>query len=238
MKVRESPDGANSSVADLGRKGSCSRASNATTVATTIDLDLHEDEEEEEKEDKKESVTQPEKTKTITKSDADGGVNIEIAGDKSGEEKRVVTSDSVVKVPAENGDRDIMMEFVMQDLKRQHQEQKQPPAWLGKRRPAVIRRPKKQRSRSLSTDKLNKVSETSSPKKMRRARHATTKNKGLFRSVERLPTLSPFDEERIVWMKNLEDDIAMEEERRRRNARGMVRQAAQEVAREDLVRMG
>ena len=36
-------------------------------------------------------------------------------------------------------------------------------------------------------------------------------------SVERLPTLSAFDEERIVWLKNLEDDIQLDEERRRRN---------------------
>ena len=36
------------------------------------------------------------------------------------------------------------------------------------------------------------------------------------RSVERLPTLSKFDEERIVWLKNLEDDIQFTDERRRR----------------------
>ena len=37
-----------------------------------------------------------------------------------------------------------------------------------------------------------------------------------YRSAERLPTLSPFDEERIVWRKNMEDDIENEEARRRR----------------------
>ena len=36
------------------------------------------------------------------------------------------------------------------------------------------------------------------------------------RSAERLPTLSPFDEERIVWRKNMEDDIENEDARRRR----------------------
>ena len=36
-------------------------------------------------------------------------------------------------------------------------------------------------------------------------------------SVERLPTLSAFDEERIVWLKNLEDNIQLDEERRRRS---------------------
>ena len=35
-------------------------------------------------------------------------------------------------------------------------------------------------------------------------------------SVERLPTLSKFDEERIVWLKNLEDDIQFTDERRKR----------------------
>ena len=36
-------------------------------------------------------------------------------------------------------------------------------------------------------------------------------------SVERLPTLTAFEEERIVWLKNLEDDIQFDEERRKRN---------------------
>ena len=36
-------------------------------------------------------------------------------------------------------------------------------------------------------------------------------------SMERLPTLSAFDEERITWIKNLEDEITMEEERRARS---------------------
>lgn len=36
----------------------------------------------------------------------------------------------------------------------------------------------------------------------------------LHQSAERLPTLTAFDEERIVWMKSLEDDIASEDERR------------------------
>ena len=46
----------------------------------------------------------------------------------------------------------------------------------------------------------------------------------MTRSVERLPTLSAFDEERVVWMKAYEDDLALEEERRRRNR--MIRTAA------------
>ena len=34
----------------------------------------------------------------------------------------------------------------------------------------------------------------------------------------RLPTLSRFDEERIVWLKNFEDEVTMEEERRLKQA--------------------
>ena len=39
------------------------------------------------------------------------------------------------------------------------------------------------------------------------------------RSADRLPTLSPFDEERIVWRKNMEDDVENEDARRRRRER-------------------
>ena len=35
-----------------------------------------------------------------------------------------------------------------------------------------------------------------------------------YHSLERLPTLSAFDEERIHWLKNLEDSNMLAEERR------------------------
>ena len=44
----------------------------------------------------------------------------------------------------------------------------------------------------------------------------TNKNESKSQSISRLPTLSAFDEERIIWMKSYEDDIAMEQERRAR----------------------
>ena len=53
-----------------------------------------------------------------------------------------------------------------------------------------------------------------------------------YKSTERLPNLSAFDEERIVWVKNLEDDIADEDERRNRL---LIRQAAAEIALEEIV---
>ena len=100
-----------------------------------------------------------------------------------------------------------------------------------RRRPAVIRRPKKQRSKSLSQEKLHRVTDTSALSPTRKRRAANLSRQLLFRSVERLPTLSPFDEERIVWMRNLEDDAADEEERRNRH---LIRQAAHEIVAEDI----
>jgi hypothetical protein len=47
------------------------------------------------------------------------------------------------------------------------------------------------------------------------------------RSIERLPLLSPFDEERIVWLKNLEDDIANEDDRDGISQIKMLTQAAE-----------
>ena len=44
----------------------------------------------------------------------------------------------------------------------------------------------------------------------------TNKNEFKSQSISRLPTLSAFDEERIIWMKSYEDEIALENERRAR----------------------
>ena len=44
----------------------------------------------------------------------------------------------------------------------------------------------------------------------------TNKNESKSQSISRLPTLSAFDEERIIWMKSYEDEIALENERRAR----------------------
>ncbi len=198
-----------------------SRASNATTVANT-DLEGHD---EEEKEGEGNSKAEPERGDE---------------GEAAVEEGEATRRPNVVAEEAEEeeGERDIIMEFVMQDLSkspssRRKQARRHLPGFLGKRYPAVIRRPKKQRSRSLSTEKQNRGrgGEISSPRKKKRPSKKTSSKLGkLFHSVERLPTLSPFDEERILWMKHMEDDIALEEERR---SRCLVRQAAEEVALEE-----
>ncbi len=122
------------------------------------------------------------------------------------------------------------MNFVLMEAKSLERPKKSPQTkrkhrdscWPGgKRRPAIIRRPKKYyRSRSLSHEKLSN-----------RLSPPFSKMTVAFRSSERLSRLSPFDEERIVWMKNMEDDIQDDEDRR---ARGIVRRAAVEVALEDL----
>lgn len=72
----------------------------------------------------------------------------------------------------------------------------------GRKRPAIVVR--KQRSKSLSIDNKDNSNSLSTP----------AKSKVMYHSAERLPNLTPFDEERIVWMKNLEDDIANEDARR------------------------
>ena len=68
--------------------------------------------------------------------------------------------------------------------------------------------------RSLSSDNIapNKINDLSKPN------DGMTKSPAAIRhSVDRLPTLSKFDEERIVWIKNLEDDIQFTDERRKRS---------------------
>lgn len=103
---------------------------------------------------------------------------------------------------------DIILEYVLQEeseLRELENQKRRDAFWGNKRRPAIIRRPKK-RSRSLSQEKS----------KARRLKEKHT-------SVERLPTLSAFDEERIVWMKNYENESTREDERRRR---ALVRKAA------------
>ncbi|XP_071743510.1 uncharacterized protein [Lepeophtheirus salmonis] len=59
--------------------------------------------------------------------------------------------------------------------------------------------------RSKSTSQLNKPTPEVTRPKLIRAHH----------SVERLPTLSAFDEERVVWLKSFEDDITYAQERRK-----------------------
>ena len=61
--------------------------------------------------------------------------------------------------------------------------------------------------RSLSTANLTDFKKNKSPPKMGAMSH---------HSMERLPTLSAFDEDRIKWVKNLEDTNMLAEERRSR----------------------
>ena len=84
------------------------------------------------------------------------------------------------------------------------------------KKPVVVLRSKKTRSRSFSEK---------SRASMAAFRRESGNNKpyGVIpyqnfnhHSVERLPTLTPFDEERIVWMRNYEDEIALEDERKSR----------------------
>ena len=69
------------------------------------------------------------------------------------------------------------------------------------------------KARSLSSDNISpeKFNNLSEEKTIKDVQAFSTRH-----SVERLPTLSKFDEERIVWLKNLEDDIQFTDERRRR----------------------
>ncbi|TRY72052.1 hypothetical protein TCAL_11289, partial [Tigriopus californicus] len=105
------------------------------------------------------------------------------------------------EVAPEPSPHDVILEYVLKEeseLRDQEKQKRRNAFWGDKRRPAIIRRPKK-RSRSLSQEK--------SKARRLRQKHA---------SVERLPTLSAFDEERIVWMKNYENESTREDERRRR----------------------
>ena len=69
------------------------------------------------------------------------------------------------------------------------------------------------KTRSISCDNISpeKVNNLSEEKSVKDVQAFSTRH-----SVERLPTLSKFDEERIVWLKNLEDDIQFNDERRRK----------------------
>ena len=69
------------------------------------------------------------------------------------------------------------------------------------------------KARSISCDNISpeKVNNLSEEKSSKDVQAFSTRH-----SVERLPTLSKFDEERIVWLKNLEDDIQFNDERRRK----------------------
>lgn len=104
-------------------------------------------------------------------------------------------------------EKDIMMDFVSREIGQMEKGGSFQNDQFTKKRPAKVKVRSTKRSRSLS-------SVSSQGKSCGR----------LNRSVERLPTLSAFDEERIVWLKAYEDDLAMEEERRRRNR--MIRTAA------------
>lgn len=114
--------------------------------------------------------------------------------------------------------RDVVRDYVLQEehkiAKRKSKlplkfKKELKPACVSKTRSKFANR-RKLKTRSSSTDKiyeLNKKSKSSPMSGMSAmSRH----------SMDRLPTLSAFDEERIVWLKNLEDDIAYEEDRRRR----------------------
>ena len=93
--------------------------------------------------------------------------------------------------------KDMMMEFVKMEEKKRS------------RRSSF--KSSKRRSKSHEALKVSDDSETA-VKKPARKRHATQHHK----SAERLPTLTAFDEERIVWMKAMEDDIANQADRQRR----------------------
>ena len=115
--------------------------------------------------------------------------------------------------------RDVLMEFVMQEERAKRAEE------LFKRRPAVVRHQprikkrratvKKQRSRSLSDRSRKAMEDKAAAASERRSvsRHSLHAH-----SAERIPNLSPFEEERICWRKSLEDDIFNEEERKSRMA--------------------
>lgn len=126
------------------------------------------------------------------------------------------------------GPRDVIREYVLQEEEKiAKRKAKLPlkfkdlkPVSVAKNRAKLNTQRKQWRPmRSMSTDKLLESKKTKSPtlpKMGTMGRH----------SMERLPTLSAFDEERIVWLKNLEDDICMEEERR---ARSQLRQNQQNL---------
>ena len=124
--------------------------------------------------------------------------------------------------------RDIVREYVLQEetrmMKRKSSKSKLPiklkdlkPASVVKNRAKMNKKPTKAKSTENLFDKYRKKSTENLLE-----RYSTRKDHS--QSVSRLPTLTAFDEERIIWMKSYEDDIALERERRARTA--LSRQAA------------
>lgn len=126
--------------------------------------------------------------------------------------------------PKEEVPRDIVREYVLQEEEKIAKRRSKLPLKFRDLKPVSVaknraklntsmqeRKQKLWRTRSWSTDKLldhKKGKGSEGQQKLgTMGRH----------SMERLPTLSAFDEERIMWIKNLENDICMEEERRARS---------------------
>ena len=223
-QVRESPDGANSSVLNGGRASVSSTIPPATPSSCNPVLPgaVDSDDSEAQKVGGRDGGSFPLPIVADDRSDrADR--------DKNEHSKpKLASSNPFPKKPSliprtrqETGkreadallERDVMMEFVKLDESGCDKDRKlpapngRPVNGFTKKRPAKVKVRSTKRSRSLSN-----VSAKGSP------------GGKMTRSVERLPTLSAFDEERIVWMKAYEDDLALEEERRRRNR--MIRTAA------------
>lgn len=130
------------------------------------------------------------------------------------------------------GPRDIVREYVLQEEAKISKRRSKLPLKFKDLKPASVAKNraklssnnnrKKLRTRSWSTDKLH-------DDKTRRSSNVSNMSFMSRHSMDRLPTLSAFDEERIVWLKNLEDEIALEEERKKRST-ALKRQQAHDVS--------
>lgn len=166
-----------------------------------------------------------------------GGITEEVADDdnvkacKNSDVKGEEAGQTKEEVP-----RDIVREYVLQEEEKIAKRRSKLPLKFRDLKPVSVaknraklntsmqeRRQKQWRTRSWSTDKLldtKKQGKSSENRLGTMGRH----------SMERLPTLSAFDEERILWIKNLENDICMEEERR---ARSQLRRAQTTITTSD-----
>ena len=113
--------------------------------------------------------------------------------------------------------RDVIREYVLQEEEKIAKRRSKMPLKFKDLKPVCVARNRAKLSqkreklqRSWSTNRLpTESTKNSNVSKMANfSRH----------SIERLPTLSAFDEERIVWLKNFEDEVTMEEERRLKQA--------------------
>ena len=116
---------------------------------------------------------------------------------------------------------DIVREYVMQEeiIKRVPKRKSRLPIKFKDLKPASVAKNRakfNKKSKSKSTENLFDKYRKRSTESLLERYTAHNKNDTKSQSVSRLPTLSAFDEERIIWMKSYEDDIAMEQERRAR----------------------